>query len=115
MSMRKALGIIVFSTQAVVVFDYNMQSHKAGLAPGELSMKNYAAIVQKRYEAPDSARLAALDAFADPGALSRAHAMTSPPTSPLSSAQDSNGAAEPASQDTPAAVCIRRGTALYCQ
>lgn len=111
MGMRKALGIIVFSTQAVVVFDYNMQSHKAGLAPGELSMKDYAALVQKRYEAPDSARLAALDAVTDPDALSRARAMTSPMTSP----QDSNGAAEAASQDAPAAVCIRRGTALYCQ
>ncbi|WP_083099868.1 hypothetical protein [Pseudophaeobacter leonis] len=115
MGMRKALGIIVFSTQAVVAFDYNMQSHKAGLAPGELSMKAYAAIVQKRYEAPDSARLAALDALTDPGARAIARPFVGPLTSPLTSAQDMSEAAQAASPDAPAAVCIRRGTALYCQ
>ena len=61
MGLRKAIGIIVFSTQAVVVVDYNMQSQTAGLQPGELSMKDYAAIVHKRYEDPDSSRLAAID------------------------------------------------------
>jgi|GEM_PF-2132181 len=59
MGLRKALGIIVVSTQLVVAVDYNMQSHKAGLGPGELSMSEYFSIVQKRYDKPDN-RLAAL-------------------------------------------------------
>jgi hypothetical protein len=115
MSMRKALGIIVFSTQAVVVFDYNLQSHKAGLAPGELSMKDYVAIVQKRYEAPDSARIAALDAITDPGARSIASPSARSFAGPLADAEVNSAAAQAASQDAPAAVCIRRGTGLYCQ
>ena len=60
MGLRKALGIILVSTQLVVAVDYNMQSHKAGLGPGELSMKDYFAIVQKRYDKPDHSRLAAV-------------------------------------------------------
>jgi len=59
MGLRKALGIIVVATQLVVAVDYNMQSNKAGLGPGELSMKDYFAIVQKRYDRPDT-KLAAL-------------------------------------------------------
>lgn len=59
MGLRKALGIILVATQLVVAVDFNMQSHQAGLGPGELSMKDYFAIVQKRYDRPDN-RLAAI-------------------------------------------------------
>jgi hypothetical protein len=119
MSVRKALGILVFSTQAVVVFDYNMQSRNAGLAPGALSMKDYAAIVQKRYETPDSGRFAGLDVITEPDTPSSGRPRTSTLDSSLAStsgsAQGSTGAAQAASSDAPTAVCIRRGTALYCQ
>ena len=60
MGLRKALGIILVATQFVVAVDYNMQSHQAGLGPGELSMRDYFAIVQKRYDRPDNSRLAAI-------------------------------------------------------
>lgn len=103
MSIRKALGIIVFSTQAVVVIDYNMQSHKAGLSPGALSMKDYVAIVQQRYEAPDSGRFADLSMASDPD--------TAASVATLTKAEAAQGTAP----DAPAGVCIRRGTALYCQ
>ncbi len=115
MSVRKALGILVFSTQAVVVFDYNMQSRNAGLAPGALSMKDYAAIVQKRYETPDSGRFAGLDVITEPDTPSSGRPRTSTLASTSGSAQGGTGAAQAASSDAPTAVCIRRGTALYCQ
>jgi len=101
MGLRKAIGIIAFSTQAVVVVDYNMQSHKAGLQPGELSMKDYAAIVQQRYENPDSGRLAAADLWTK--------------TSEQGSEFGGKTSAAQELAETPTPVCIRRGTALNCQ
>jgi hypothetical protein len=86
MSLRKSLGIIAFCTQAVVAVDYNMQSQKAGLGPGELSMTSYAAIVQARYDKPKAADFAAKTTVA-------AQSGVAPPVP----------------------ICVRRGTALNCQ
>ncbi|WP_417702031.1 hypothetical protein [Pseudophaeobacter sp.] len=111
MSIKKSLGILVFCTQAVVVVDYNMQSQAAGLAPGELSMKDYAAIVQKRYDKTSAQALAGRFGTT---AIGRAadHAPGDAQLAEL--AADAQEAS--ARDDEPAAVCIRRGTTtVSCQ
>ena len=92
MGLRKSLGIVAFCTQAVEAVDYNMQSQKAGLGPGELSMKAYSVIVQARYNRP-----------AAPGA--RAGSQGGPQSGPAT------GAGAPDNAAAPTAVCIRRAAA----
>lgn len=111
--MRKSLGILVISTQAVIAVDYNMQSQKVGLGPGELSMKDYMAIVQKRYDKPPVSQVAA-----DPqgaGLWQKVTDLGTGLSSSLSGREDLADAAAETQQDVPATVCIRRGTALDCQ
>ena len=108
MSLRKSLGIIVVCTQAVVAVDYNMQAQKAGLGPGELSMKDYSSIVRARYNKPDTTASNAIvvrqgspDRLAQVGPAFTGHAAVV--------------GAEPQSSETaPEPVCVRRGTALNC-
>ncbi|WIY26363.1 hypothetical protein [Parasedimentitalea psychrophila] len=104
MGLRKSLGIVAFCTQAVVAVDYNMQSQKAGLGPGELSMKAYSVIVQARYNRP-----------AAPGA--RAGPQFDPQFDPQSGPQSdpATGAGAPGSAAAPTPICIRRAAALTCQ
>jgi len=113
MSIRKTLGILVFSIQAVVAVDYNMQSQKAGLGPGELSMKDYAAIVQKRYETEPADRIATV------GQRDRiwqqAAGLGSAIGARFPGAADVADADVAAQEQAPASVCIRRGTTLDCQ
>ncbi|WP_281955098.1 hypothetical protein [Pseudophaeobacter arcticus] len=113
MSLRKTLGILVFSTQAVVAVDYNMQSQKAGLGPGELSMKDYAAIVQKRYKTEPADRIAT-EGQRD-GLWQKATGLGSAIGARLSGGDDVAEADVAAQEQVPASVCIRRGTALNCQ
>ena len=113
MSFRKSLGIIAFCTQAVVAVDYNMQVQKAGLGPGELSMKAYAAIVQARYDKPERAALDASVAQEDSqkgwDRLAQfGTALTGRATD--TAAKPPNGA----TPEQPKSVCIRRGNALNC-
>lgn len=119
MGLRKALGIIVVSTQAVIAVDYNMQSHKAGLQPGELSMADYAAIVQKRYQVPQDTQFVTSQLVAEEirgaGIWGKLSGVGSEITARVGDTEDLAEAAilpEPAG---PAPVCIRRGTALSCQ
>ncbi len=124
MGLRKALGIILVATQFVVAVDYNMQSHRAGLGPGELSMRDYFSIVQKRYDRPDNNRLAAI--ARDPqgsGIGGGADYGTSPGDRLLGGQEQDEVAA-----DTPAVVvnkglniqtpsdngCVRRAGVLSC-
>jgi len=113
MSLRKTLGILIFSTQAVVAVDYNMQSQKAGLGPGELSMKDYAAIVQSRYDT-DPASQIATDPQGD-GLWQKVTGIGSGIGAGLSGGADLAEAQVEAQEEVPATVCIRRGTALNCQ
>lgn len=117
MSLRKALGIIIFSTQMVVVVDYNMQSRQARLGPGELSMSDYAAIVQRRYDRPEGNRPAA-DAD-DAGNVDLWHKVSSFASGlekrPLDEQELSEASGGDAAPEEPAAVCVRRATALTCQ
>lgn len=117
MGVRKALGILAFSTQAVIAVDYNMQSQKGGLQPGELSMSEYAAIVQKRYEAPKSIQFVAEETRTTGlwGKLSGVGTGGGAGLAARATGREDLAKAEitPGSE-APAPVCIRRGTALDC-
>lgn len=112
-SLRKSLGILVLSTQAVIAFDYNMQSRKAGLAPGELSMKAYMAIVQQRYGPEPASRFA--EDQQGSGLWRRARAFGSGVAESLSGSRELAEATPLPAQEEPGTVCIRRGTLLDCQ
>ncbi|KPD11000.1 hypothetical protein [Phaeobacter sp. 11ANDIMAR09] len=113
MFVRKALGIMVLSTQAVIAVDYNMQSQKAGLGPGELSMKDYMALVQKRYDPKPASQVA--EALQESVLWQRVTELGGQEGAGLSGGEDLAEAAGQAPQEAPATVCIRRGTALDCQ
>lgn len=125
MGVRKALGILAFSTQAVIAVDYNMQSQKAGLQPGELSMSEYAAIVQKRYEAPKSIQFVAEETRTT-GLWGKLSGVGSQVGSGVGTGGGTGLAARATGREdlakaeitpgseAPAPVCIRRGTALDC-
>lgn len=49
MGLKKAMGILVFSTQAVIGADYYFQTRDAGLNWGDLSATDYGTIVQERF------------------------------------------------------------------
>ena len=116
MGLRKAMGIILVCTQMVVAVDFNMQSRKAGLGPGELSMKDYATIVQKRYDRSDITRLAAnADANQDTGLWEKLSGFGAGLGDRPSGGQQVAKVEAGSSPDAPAPVCIRRGTALNCQ
>jgi len=113
MSFRKSLGIIALCSQAVVVVDYNMQSQKAGLGPGELSMKAYAAIVRARYNKPLIAVLDR-DATQEDGQKGwdrlAQFGLGFTRREPDTTAEPSTGATpEPAKS-----ICVRRNNALNC-
>ncbi|MCD9149941.1 hypothetical protein [Pseudophaeobacter flagellatus] len=110
MSIKKSLGILVFCTQAVVVVDYNMQSQAAGLAPGELSMKDYAAIVQKRYD-----KVPAQAVAGGAGRPAISHDADRAPGDAQLAELAADRQETSAQADAPAAVCIRRGTTVSCQ
>lgn len=110
MSLRKTLGILIFSTQAVVAFDYNMQSRKSGLGPGELSMSDYVAIVQSRYDTKPDKRVAA--GQQETGIWQKVTGLGAR----LSGGQEDLAQAEvPTQEEVSSGICIRRGTALNCQ
>ncbi|OUS38924.1 hypothetical protein A9Q94_00920 [Rhodobacterales bacterium 56_14_T64] len=123
MGLRKAMGIILVATQFVVAVDYNMQSHKAGLGPGELSMKDYFAIVQTRYDKPDNRLAAIVGAPQDSGLGNNADHSTSLGEHLSAGQEQDEGAA-----DIPAVVvnkglndqaasdkgCVRRAGVLSC-
>ena len=117
MSFRKSLGIIALCTQAVVAVDYNMQAQKAGLGPGELSMKAYAAIVQARYDRPE---IAVLDAGTAQDGGQKGWdrlAQIGAQFGTVFIGDETDTAAEPPSGATPEParpVCIRRNNALNC-
>ena len=114
MALRKAIGIIVICTQAVVVVDYNMQSQKAGLKPGALSMQDYFAIVQKRYEEHDGSRLAAAETGT--GGAGLWHKVADLSAGSGDKLTDTVGSAEDtAAAEAPNSIYIRRGTTTNCQ
>ena len=49
MGLKRALGILVFSTQSVIGADYYIQTRDAGLRWGDLSTNDYRAIIQHRF------------------------------------------------------------------
>ncbi len=110
MSLRKTLGILIFSTQAVVAFDYNMQSRKSGLGPGELSMSDYVAIVQRRYDTKSEGHIAAEQQE------TRIWQKVTGLGARLSGGQEDLAQAEvPTQEEVSSGICIRRGTALNRQ
>lgn len=117
MILRKALGIILFSTQAVVAVDYNMQSQHRGLHPGELSMKDYFAIVQTRYAPQELADATGFDneGGQQDGWESLTRFSTRIGMTFTEGQQHADSQSDTALREEAVPVCIRRGTALSCQ
>ena len=123
MGLKKALGILVFSTQAVIGYDYYIQTRDAGLRWGELSAAGYSTILQDRFAraraAKEAARLAA-----DPSESETVWGKAASYGKRLFSGGEE--VAEAQGGEDAAAVqvnkglgagggaCVRRGTALEC-
>ena len=87
-----------------------MQSRKSGLGPGELSMSDYVAIVQSRYDTNPDRRVAAEQQ--ETGIWQKVTGLGAR----LSGGQEDLAQAEvPTQEEVSSGICIRRGTALNCQ
>ncbi|MEW2912445.1 hypothetical protein [Leisingera sp. JC11] len=95
MGLKKAMGILVFSTQAVIGADYYFQTRDAGLGWGDLSATDYGTIVQERLARARTAREQAARRGQDTGGWDRLAAL-------------GNGA------DGDQPVCVRRGSEAGC-
>lgn len=96
MAIRKAVGIVVLTVQAVVGADYYMQTRDAGLQWGELSAADYQRIIQLRFaKSRGGGEQLALSEF-------------STPAQSLDRAEDATEAEE-------TKICVRRGTTRHCQ
>ncbi|UWQ79658.1 hypothetical protein K3725_01205 [Leisingera sp. S132] len=113
MALKKAIGILVFSIQGVVGYDYYIQTRDAGLNWGDLSATDYGTIVQDRVARSRAARdSAALDAPQDSQSLWQ--------TASSYGKSLLGGGAQVAQADTAGdageaqSVCIRRGNVADC-
>ncbi|KIC17056.1 MULTISPECIES: hypothetical protein [unclassified Leisingera] len=95
MGLKKAMGILVFSTQAVIGADYYFQTRDAGLGWGDLSATDYGTIVQERFARARTAKEHAARSGGDAGSWDRLAALGSS-----------------TSGDQP--VCIRRSNEAEC-
>ncbi|MEP2718320.1 hypothetical protein [Pseudophaeobacter sp.] len=101
MVIRKVIGILFLSVQAVVGADYYFQTRDAGLQWGEMSAADYAQIIQRRF---DKAHKASEHGVGEQVALGGGTQLAQP------------SYREDESQESQAAkICVRRGTALNCQ
>lgn len=109
MGLRKAMGILVFSTQAVIGYDYYIQTRDANLGWGDLSATDYGTIVQERF-----ARARAQDAtrLADGGGTSVWGEAASYGKRLFSGGEQV--AEAPGAEEAPPPVCIRRGNVADC-
>ncbi|MBY6140704.1 hypothetical protein KUV26_14765 [Leisingera daeponensis] len=110
MGLKKAMGILMVSTQAVIGADYYFQTRDAGLGWGDLSATDYGTIVQERLARARAAREHAGRGGQDDGQSVWSEA-ASYGSSLLGGGEqvaqaDAGGAVQP--------VCIRRGNAADC-
>lgn len=102
MGLRKTVGILVFSVQAVIGADYYFQTRDAGLSWGELSAAEYSQIVQARFDRSQTGlgreeRAPLLLSNVAPGVSGHGHGLVQQ------------------AEETEPAICVRRGTTLDCQ
>ncbi|WP_291726474.1 hypothetical protein [Leisingera sp. F5] len=113
MGLKKAMGILVFSTQAVIGYDYYIQTRDAGLNWGDLSATDYSTILQDRFTraraAKEATSLAGLAAGEGQSVWGEA---ASYGKSLLSGGEQIADAQN--SEDAPQPVCIRRGNVADC-
>ncbi|MDC0660803.1 hypothetical protein N6L27_22585 [Leisingera sp. SS27] len=113
MALKKAMGILVFSIQGVVGYDYYIQTRDAGLNWGDLSATDYGTIVQERIARSRAVRdSAALDAPQDGQSLWQT---ASSYGKSLLGGGDQVAQADTAGDAGEAQpVCIRRGNVADC-
>lgn len=107
MGLKKAAGILICSTQAVIGADYYIQTRDAGLGWGDLSATDYSTIVQDRFARARAAKAAegegtTWDDVASYGKslLGRGEQLAEAPA---------------AAQEEPInPICVRRGTTADC-
>ncbi|MGR3760127.1 hypothetical protein ACUXV3_08325 [Roseobacteraceae bacterium NS-SX3] len=106
MGIRKAAGILVLSVQPVVSADFYFQTRDAGLGPGELSVREYAAIVHERFARVRAERAAAAQPADTMGTIRKLGKRIG---TAFTGAEEVAG-----TEEAPARVCVRRGTTLDC-
>lgn len=109
MGLKKAVGILLCSTQAVIGADYYIQTRDAGLGWGDLSATDYGTIVQDRFVRARTAKAARGDA-----ATSLWGDVASYGKSLLGGGEQLAEAQSPPQEEAPAPVCVRRGTVADC-
>mgnify|MGYP001627857403 CR=1 FL=1 len=129
MGLKKALGILVFSTQAVIGYDYYIQTRDAGLRWGELSAADYSTILQDRYARARAAKAAARLAAPPAGEGETIWAAAASYGKRLFSGGEQVAEAQGGEEAEPGpesvrvnkglgagngGTCVRRGTALEC-
>ncbi|UWQ84346.1 hypothetical protein [Leisingera caerulea] len=116
MALKKAMGILVLSTQAVIGYDYHIQTRDAGLSWGDLSATDYGTIVQERFaraRTRDTVRAAAqhdgqgLSIWGEAASYGK-RLLTGGPSGGEQVAEVQNG------EEAPPPVCIRRGNVADC-
>ncbi|KIC37017.1 hypothetical protein [Leisingera sp. ANG-M7] len=113
MALKKAIGILVFSIQGVVGYDYYIQTRDAGLNWGDLSATDYGTIVQERIARVRAGRdRAAIDAPQDGQTLWGEVASYGRNLLGGSDQVAQAGTAEGTGEAQP--VCIRRGNVADC-
>lgn len=109
MGLKKAVGILLCSTQAVIGADYYIQTRDAGLGWGDLSATDYGTIVEKRF-----ARVRAERAAAGPGDAEGVWGEVSRYGQSLLGRGEQLAEAPPAEEEQPKPICVRRGTVTDC-
>lgn len=109
MGLRKAMGILVFSTQAVIGYDYYIQTRDGNLGWGVLSATDYGTIVQERFA---RARAKEATRLADGGGLSLWSGAASYGKRLFSGGEQV--AEAQSGEEAPPPVCIRRGNVADC-
>ncbi|UWQ38178.1 hypothetical protein K3552_03985 [Leisingera aquaemixtae] len=112
MALKKAMGILVFSTQAVIGYDYHIQTRDAGLSWGDLSATDYGTIVQERFaraRTRDTALLAAQQGGEAPSVWGEAASYGKRLLAGGEQVAEAQG-----EHEAPPPVCIRRGNVADC-
>jgi len=114
--LKKAMGILVFSTQGVIGADYYIQTRDAGLNWGDLSATDYGTIVQDRFARARAAKQAASRTGLPAAAAEDGQTVWSEAASygkSLFSGGEQVAEAQ-GGEEAPQPICIRRGNVADC-
>ncbi|OED48348.1 hypothetical protein AB838_10475 [Rhodobacteraceae bacterium (ex Bugula neritina AB1)] len=112
MGLKKAMGILVFSTQAVIGADYYFQTRDAGLHWGDLSATDYGTIVQDRFARARTAKERARRYGQDSSQPAWQKVSSSGSSLLGGGEQVASTASNAAAEQQP--VCVRRGNIAEC-